>query len=164
VFNDGNIHLATVRWLPQLEAANAKPRLFRSTGVSIPASSPTLSKPAAKSKPPSAMILSSVLRLMLRFLRFSLRADTSTYQSGDSKAYHGTITKRGRAQARWLLTEAAEHMAKSPGPLRAFYQRINRKRGHNVAIIALARKMAELDFGRSRKRADTRVKWQRSEA
>ncbi len=88
----------------------------------------------------------------------------STYQSGDSKAYHGRITKRGRAQARWLLTEAAEHMAKSPGPLRAFYQRIHRKRGHNVAIIALARKMAELDFGRSRKRADTRVKWQRSEA
>ena len=68
----------------------------------------------------------------------------STYQSGDSKAYHGRITKRGRAQARWLLTEAAEHMAKSPGPLRAFYQRIHRKRGHNIAIIALARKMAEL--------------------
>ena len=68
----------------------------------------------------------------------------STYQSGDSKAYHGRITKRGRAQARWLLTEAAEHLCKSPGPLRAFYQRIHRKRGHNIAIIALARKMAEL--------------------
>lgn len=68
----------------------------------------------------------------------------STYQSGDSKAYHGRITKRGRAQARWLLTEAAEHLCKSPGPLRGFYQRIHRKRGHNIAIIALARKMAEL--------------------
>jgi transposase len=68
----------------------------------------------------------------------------STFQSGDSRAYHGRITKRGRAQARWLLTEAAEHMAKSPGPLRAYYQRIDRRRGHNIAIIALARKMAEL--------------------
>ena len=40
----------------------------------------------------------------------------STYQSGDARAYHGRITKRGRAQARWLLIEAAEHLRKSPGP------------------------------------------------
>src|SRR5918911_159034 len=69
---------------------------------------------------------------------------TSTFQTGASAAYHGRITKRGRAQARWLAVEAAEHLRKSPGPLRAFYTRIAKKRGRNVAVVALARKLAEL--------------------
>lgn len=68
----------------------------------------------------------------------------STYQSGDSRAYHGRITKRGRAQARWLVIEAAEHLRKSPGPLRSFYQRLAKKRGHNIAVVAVARKLTEL--------------------
>lgn len=68
----------------------------------------------------------------------------STYQSGDSRAFHGRITKRGRAQARWLLIEAAEHLRQAPGPLRSFYQRLAKKRGHNVAVVAVARKLAEL--------------------
>lgn len=69
----------------------------------------------------------------------------STYQSGDSSGYHGRITKRGRAQARWLLIEAAEHARKS-GPMRAFYLRIAKKRNHNVAVVAVARKLAEIIF------------------
>lgn len=68
----------------------------------------------------------------------------STEQSGDKEARNGKITKHGRAEARWLLTEAAEHLRKAPGPMRALYQRICRKRGHNVAVIAVARKLAEL--------------------
>jgi len=68
----------------------------------------------------------------------------STYQSGDSRAFHGRITKRGRAQARWLVIEAAEHLRKSPGPLRSFYQRLAKKRGHNIAVVAVARKLTEL--------------------
>jgi transposase len=68
----------------------------------------------------------------------------STYQSGSSDGYHGPITKQGRKQARWLLLEAAEHTVKSPGPLRAFYLRLKKKRNHNVAKTAVARKMAEI--------------------
>lgn len=68
----------------------------------------------------------------------------STYQSGSSEGYHGPITKQGRKQARWLLLEAAEHTIKSPGPLRAFYLRLRKKRNHNVAKTAVARKMAEI--------------------
>ncbi len=68
----------------------------------------------------------------------------STYQSGSSEGYHGPITKRGRKQARWLLLEAAEHTVKAPGPLRAFYLRLKKKRNHNVAKTAVARKMAEI--------------------
>ena len=68
----------------------------------------------------------------------------STHQSGASKGYHGPITKQGRALARWLLMEAAEHTIKSPGPLRACYLRIKKKRNHNVAKTAVARKMCEV--------------------
>lgn len=68
----------------------------------------------------------------------------STYQSGSSEGYHGPITKQGRKQARWLLLEAAEQIVRSPGPLRAFYLRLRKKRNHNVAKTAVARKMAEI--------------------
>lgn len=68
----------------------------------------------------------------------------STKQSGDKEASHGRITKQGSAHARWLLVEAAEHLRKSPGPLRSLFQRINKQRGHNVAVVGVARKLAEL--------------------
>lgn len=68
----------------------------------------------------------------------------STAQTGKPRYFHGPITKRGRSQARWLLIEAAEHLRKAPGPMRAFFDRIARKRGHNVAVVAVARKLAEL--------------------
>jgi transposase len=68
----------------------------------------------------------------------------STYQSGDTLARHGRITKQGRSDARWLAVEAAEHLRKAPGPLRALYKRVCGKRGHNVAVVAVARKLAEL--------------------
>jgi len=67
----------------------------------------------------------------------------STYQSGDSSR-HGRITKQGRAEARWLIIEAAEILRRSPGPMRALYSRIQRKRNHNVAVVAVARKLVEL--------------------
>jgi transposase len=70
----------------------------------------------------------------------------STKQSGDKEARNGRITKQGRSEARWLLVEAAEHLRKAPGPLRALFQRINRQRGHNVAVVAVSRKLAELIF------------------
>ena len=67
----------------------------------------------------------------------------STKQSGDSSR-HGRITKQGRAEARWLLIEAAEALRKSPGPMRGLYTRIYKKRGHNVAVVAVSRKLIEL--------------------
>jgi transposase len=69
----------------------------------------------------------------------------STHQSGDTK-YNGRITKQGRCEARWLAVEAAEHLRKAPGPMRALYARVAAKRGHNVAVVAVARKLAELVF------------------
>lgn len=68
----------------------------------------------------------------------------SVYQSGDLRAFHGRITKQGRAEARWFLAESAEALIRSPSPLASLYQRVVKKKGHNVAKIAVARKMSEL--------------------
>jgi transposase len=65
-------------------------------------------------------------------------------QSGNSAPVHGRISKAGRAQVRGVLVEAAWSAARAPGPLRAFYQRINARRGFQKAIVATARKMTVL--------------------
>lgn len=52
------------------------------------------------------------------------------------------ISKRGRSHARYLLIEAAINAVRVPGPLQAFYLRLRRKKGHNKAIVAAARKLA----------------------
>jgi transposase len=67
----------------------------------------------------------------------------STKQSGDT-ARNGRITKQGRAEARWLLIEAAEALRKVPGPMRALYRRVARRKNHNIAVVAVARKLIEL--------------------
>jgi transposase len=65
-------------------------------------------------------------------------------QSGLGAAYHGRISKIGRSHARAMLVEAAWAAAKAPGPLHAFFVRIRAKRGHQVAAVALARKLTVL--------------------
>lgn len=65
-------------------------------------------------------------------------------QSGLGLAQHGRISKHGRAHARAMLVEAAWAAAKAPGPLRPFFLRIRARRGHQVAAVALARKLAVL--------------------
>lgn len=65
----------------------------------------------------------------------------SVHQSGDGPAYHGRIAKRGRSNARHLLVEAAWQTVRSPGPLRAFYERVRARRGNHIAAVAVARKL-----------------------
>jgi transposase len=57
------------------------------------------------------------------------------------RCYHGPITKAGPTIARSLVIEAAQILARSPSPLATTYWRVRRKRGHNVAVTALARKL-----------------------
>lgn len=65
-------------------------------------------------------------------------------QSGLGAAHHGRISKVGRSHARAMLVEAAWAAAKTPGPLHAFFVRIRARRGHQVAAVAVARKLAVL--------------------
>ena len=64
----------------------------------------------------------------------------STRQSG-SRCYHGPITKQGHRHARALLVQAAHHVTEHPGPLGAFFRRLAKRRGYNVAVVATARKL-----------------------
>ena len=65
-------------------------------------------------------------------------------QSGLGAAHHGRISKIGRSHARAMLVEAAWAAAKTPGPLHAFFVRIRARRGHQIAAVAVARKLAVL--------------------
>ena len=71
-----------------------------------------------------------------------LGLDPRVRQSGVSPATHGHISKRGSTRARHALVEACWTTVRQPGPLHAFYQRIRARRGHSVAIVAAARKLA----------------------
>jgi transposase len=68
----------------------------------------------------------------------------SVRQSGNGPAHHGRITKQGRSHARAMLVEAAWAAARVPGPLRAFFLRIQTRRGKSVAAVATARKLVVL--------------------
>jgi transposase len=45
---------------------------------------------------------------------------------------------------RWALVEAAASVIRQPGPMRAYYQRLRARRGHQIAVVAVARKLAVL--------------------
>jgi transposase len=73
-----------------------------------------------------------------------LGLDARVRQSGLSPARHGHISKEGSSAVRHVLVQAAWAAIKTPGPLRAFYQRIRARRGAQIAIVAVARKLAML--------------------
>jgi transposase len=70
-----------------------------------------------------------------------LGLDPKVRQSGDEPARHGRISKRGNAQARSVLVEAAWIAMRQPGPLNAFGERIRARKGAQVAAVAVARKL-----------------------
>jgi transposase len=71
-----------------------------------------------------------------------LGLDPRVRQSGPGPATHGRISKQGSVRARHALVEACWTTVRQPGPLHAFYERIRARRGHSVAIVACARKLA----------------------
>ncbi len=75
-------------------------------------------------------------------------------QSGLGLAQHGRISKVGRSHARSMLVEAAWVAARAPGPLHAFFVRIRARRGHQIAAVAVARKLAVLCWHLLTKEAD----------
>ena len=77
-----------------------------------------------------------------RKLTAYLGLDPKVRQSGVGPANHGHISKQGSNSARHALVEACWSTVRQPGPIAAFYARIKAKRGHSVAIVASARKLA----------------------
>jgi transposase len=73
-----------------------------------------------------------------------LGLDPRVRQSGEAPARHGRISKQGSAEARHMLCEAAWVLVRTPGPLRAFYERVRARRGAQIALVATARKLSVL--------------------
>jgi transposase len=83
-----------------------------------------------------------------------LGLDPRVRQSGNRAAQHGRISKQGRAHARGMLVEAAWAAAATPGPLRAFYVRVQGRKGKQVAAVATARKIVVLAWHLLTKQVD----------
>jgi len=66
----------------------------------------------------------------------------------------GAISKQGNTLVRWLLIEAANHSARFDPELRQDYQRLKFRRGHAVAKVAIARKLAVRMYWMLRRGAD----------
>jgi transposase len=77
-----------------------------------------------------------------RKLTAYLGLDPRVRQSGNTPAAHGHISKQGSASARHALVEACWSTVRQPGPIAGFYERVRARRGHSIAIVASARKLA----------------------
>ncbi len=67
----------------------------------------------------------------------------SVHHSAEN-TYYGRITKQGNTNVRWLLVQAAQIAGRHPGPLGLQFAKLARRKSRNVAIVALARKLAVL--------------------
>lgn len=98
----------------------------------------------------SSVVATTVLASIGDVSRFATPQKLSSYfgltpkvrQSGGQPARHGRISKQGNADARKMLVEAAWSAKAAPGPLRAFFVRVQGKRGAAAAAVATARKLA----------------------
>lgn len=66
--------------------------------------------------------------------------NSSVSQSGD-RCYTGHISKQGDKHLRWMLGQCAQVAVMHDSILAIIYHRIKKRRGHNIAITAVARKM-----------------------
>jgi len=73
-----------------------------------------------------------------------LGLDPRVRQSGSAAARHGHISKAGASEARHMLGEVAWKVMLTPGPLRAFFERVRVRRGPQIAATATARKLVVL--------------------
>ena len=69
----------------------------------------------------------------------------SVHQSGN-KSYTGKITKQGNKFIRWALTEAAQVAIVHSEYFRYYYSKAKAKKGTNSAIVAIARRIAEIVY------------------
>jgi hypothetical protein len=75
--------------------------------------------------------LARALQIELLIWRILVRARTSL----------PTQTEEGNSRIRWILVEAAQHASRHDARLSQFYLRVMKRRGHNRAIVAVARKL-----------------------
>ena len=67
----------------------------------------------------------------------------STYQSADRDC-HGHITKRGSAELRTMLCEAAHHARRPSHPLHPYFLKLCARRGYKSAVVAVAHRLCRV--------------------
>ena len=67
----------------------------------------------------------------------------STYQSGACDR-HGHITKRGSAELRAMLCEAAHHARRPSHPLHPYFIKLCARHGYKRAIVAVAHRLCRV--------------------
>ena len=82
-----------------------------------------------------------------------LGLDPRVRQSGNGPARHGRISKAGASETRHMLGEVAWKVMLTPGPLRAFFERVRARRGPQIAATATARKLTVLFWHHAHARA-----------
>ena len=75
-------------------------------------------------------------------------------ESSGGRRRTGAISKQGNTMVRWLLVEAAQAAVRQDPELRQDYQRLKFRRGHAVAKVAIARKLAVRMYWMLRSEAD----------
>jgi transposase len=75
-------------------------------------------------------------------------------ESSGGRRRLGAISKQGNTMVRWLLIETVHHAVRQDPELRQDYQRLKFRRGHAVAKVAIARKLAVRMYWMLRSGAD----------
>jgi len=76
----------------------------------------------------------------------------SCKNSGESTRRLGSITKEGSVLARFLLGQLVLHVLKRDAGMRAWYQRIKKRRGSKIARVAVMRRLAVIFWHMLKKR------------
>ena len=98
-------------------------------------------RPRRRSWPRSATSAASPRRASSSATSASIRACANR---ATRRARHGRISKAGASEARHMLGEVAWKVTLTPGPLRAFFERVRARRGTQIAATATARKLVVL--------------------
>lgn len=123
---DREIAKAALAW-PEVQ------RLMTVPGVNVQTAATFMASIGDIRRFPSARRLASYLGL-----------DPKVHQSGNAPARHGRISKAGTSEVRHMLGEAAWKVTLTPGPLRAFFERVRARRNAQIAVTATSRKLAAL--------------------
>ena len=83
---------------------------------------------------------------MLTVAAGSSRAHSWLSLSQRSSSQRATGSRQRRPALRWALVGAAQHAATGGGPLRQTFEQIAKRRGRQVAKVAVARKILTLCF------------------
>jgi hypothetical protein len=71
---------------------------------------------------------------------------TPTVRSSDGNARLGHISRQGSPVLRWALVEAAHKITTGSGPSREKFERIAKRRGREIAKVAVAREILTLAY------------------